>query len=541
MGPAHPKTQSLTIGGCHVIPASHEIVRGGVKQRVEPKTMDVLLCLVERAGEVVSRETLEAQVWPDVVVGYEALTQAVAKLRKALGDVGPGLRMIETVSKSGYRLAATAEMDSPASGAPASKPVKDQTSDSGSLPTILVLPFENMSDEPEMEHFGDSLADELITELACCPDVRVIARNSSFYFKGKARVIQDLATLVGARFVVEGGVRRAGDKIRVTAQLVDGISGQGLWAKRFDEQATDPLALQDQIRDLILTALVGEAGLVRKSDARRAWTKEQTKLDEYDYYLRVHDLLYRFTREDNARAREIACEGLRHYPDSAMIKIKLGFVLVLDVRFSWSKDPETDLASALELANQGLADDRLHTYGQAIGHWMRAYAVLLGLRNFERAVADISKACELAPNDSDLLASASLILIYAGELEPARDCIEQATRLGVRTRSYFNRFLGWICFHQEQYAEAAECARLVSLVSAEALRMQAVCYLRAGLPEDARNALAGLRELDPGICLSRLRSELPYRRAADLDRELDALRECGLPEDTHRAAVRSIR
>lgn len=521
----------LMVGDWRVNCAGHLIERNGESVRVEAMTMRLLLCLAKRPGEVVRREFIEDCLWPKSVVGYDALTQAVAKLRKALRDDGRHSGLIETVPKSGYRLVAPVRKLHPQTDCGNSAlPNAELGATRNLLPSIAVMPFENMDRDPNMEYFSDGITEDIIVELARCPDLRVISRHSCFSYKGRRVPLDQLRRELGVRFVLAGTVRRSDNKVRITARLVDAISGNDVWAKLFDEEAASLVTLQDLIRKRIVAAIVGEEGQIRRTDYGHAWAKPSLGLDEYDYYLRVHSLIFRFTKKDNAHARDIAIEALQRFPASSLIKIKLGWTYMLDARMGWSADPPGDIEKASQIADQGLADVTLHSYGQAVGHWLKAYAYLFRWRAYDLALAETEIATSLAPNDSDLLASLSLVLVYCGMAEKGLELIHRAIDQEPVMPSFFNRFLGWVYYHLERYADAAECAGRLSLVSLETLRLQAASHAKEGRIADARKFVARFKDLDSGMSLTRLRMELPYRNPTDLERELAGLRVAGLRE-----------
>ncbi len=397
-------------------------------------------------------------------------------------------------------------------------------------PSIAVLPFDNLSGNPDQDYFADGFTEDLIAQLSGSPDLLVISRNSSFMYKGKPTNLKKIGRELGVRYVLEGGVRRINDRIRVTAELVDTATDHHVWAQQYDNQGTDAFSLQDEVVQRIIVAVAGEEGKIRKADYKRAWDKDAASLGEYDYYLRVHSLIYRFNKEDNALARELALEGLTKYPDYSFLQVKLGWTYMLDVRLGWSKDPHLDLEQAYHFARQGLAGASLPPIGQAVGHWLMAYAYLLHKKDIDRAVIEAETAIELAPYDTNLVSSLSQILMYGGKAEDAYTLASQAVGLEPHTPQWILRYLGWTCYMSGRYEEALEIIKRLPFSDMETLRLKAVTYAHLDLIKEAKNTVKQMQDLNSNISLSSLRRTLPFRSKVDLEHLLNDLRKAGLPD-----------
>src|SRR3954470_19342759 len=192
---------------------------------------------------------------------------------------------------------------------------------------LAVLPFNNLSGDASLDYFSDGITEDLTTELSRYPELRIAARNSAFTYKGKSVNVQEVGRDLGVRYVLEGSMRRSVDRVRITAQLIDATSGHHVWAERYDEEGSDVFDLQDQVTRKVAAALGGERGLIRRAGYLRAWEKPATALDEYDYFLRIHMLIYQFTKDGMTQAQQVALEGLQRFPGSSLIQIKLGWVL----------------------------------------------------------------------------------------------------------------------------------------------------------------------------------------------------------------------
>ena len=196
---------------------------------------------------------------------------------------------------------------------------------SSTVPSVAVLPFDDLSADQNLGYLGDGVAEDIITALSRFPDLVVVARSSSFAYKGKAVDIRQVGKELGVDYVVEGSVRKDGDKLRIVSQLIDTKNGEHVWAERFDRSGMDPWALQDEVTGMIVSAMTGETGALKQAQYRQAWGKDATTLEEYDYYLRGHEQYVKYTKEGIERSGEIWREGLAKFPSSPLLKVKLGW------------------------------------------------------------------------------------------------------------------------------------------------------------------------------------------------------------------------
>jgi TolB-like protein/class 3 adenylate cyclase len=273
---------------------------------------------------------------------------------------------------------------------------------SATVPSIAVLPFDNMSGDPQMSYFGDGVSEDIISMLARSPDLSVTARNSSFTYKGKPVDVRHVGKELGVGYVLEGSVRKDVDKVRIVAQLIDAKTGEHVWAERFDKTGADPWALQDEVTGKIIAALAGEKGQLKQSQYREAWGKDTAHLDEYDYYLRGHEQFMKFTRNAREEAGRIWTEGLQKYPESRLLKIKLGFFHFMRAFSGGSNDTAADFRRAGELVRQALDQQKLTPMELRLAHWLLAY-VESQERDFGRALDEANAAVALAPFDAFML------------------------------------------------------------------------------------------------------------------------------------------
>ena len=238
------------------------------------------------------------------------------------------------------------------------------------LPSVAVLPFDDLGADQNLGYLGDGVAEDIITALSRFPDLAVVARTSSFIYKNKAVDIRQVGKELGVSYVVEGSVRKDGDRVRIVSQLIDAKNGEHVWAERFDRSGLDPWALQDEVTGMIVSAMTGEQGALKQAQHRQAWGKSATTFEEYDYCLRGHDQLMKYTKEGIERSGEIWRDGLAKFPSSPLLKVKLGWHhLIRAVNFV-SADPAADIQKAGVLARQVLANEHLSPQVTRLGNWL---------------------------------------------------------------------------------------------------------------------------------------------------------------------------
>ena len=260
------------------------------------------------------------------------------------------------------------------------------------VPSIAVLPFDNLSPDKTLGYLGDGVSDDIITMLSRFPDLSVVARNSSFTYKGKPVDIRQVGRDLNVDYALEGSVRKDAGQIRVTAQLIDTSTGQHVWAERYDKTGNDPLALQDEVTTKIVGAMMGEKGQVKQGQYRQTWGKDTADLGEYDYYLRGHDVFMNASsREEDDRAGKICEEGLAKYPNSSLLKVKLGWYHFQAGLNAWSDDIPVEYHKAGELVRSVLASDDLSPQVKRLAHWLFAW-VLASEHDFDRASAEAETA-----------------------------------------------------------------------------------------------------------------------------------------------------
>jgi adenylate cyclase len=400
---------------------------------------------------------------------------------------------------------------------------------SSGVPAIAVLPFDNLSGDPRLGYFSDGVSEDIITMLSRFPDLAVVARNSSFTYKGKAVDIRQVGRELDVNFVLEGSVRKEADKVRIVAQLIDAQTGRHVWAERYDNAGSDPWALQDQVIGKIITSLTGELGQVRRAEYKQAWGEDSANLGEYDYYLRGHEaLMAAENKNDYKRAQHIFADGLRKFPSSSLLRIKLGFAHYFAAWFWQSDDLAADFKRASELAREGLAGENLSPQTKRLGHWLMAF-VKSQEKDFDRAWLEAESAVALAPHDAFMLGLLANVATMAGKPDKAIEWLTLEMRQTPDFENYW-RF-GWAYYVAGRYEEAIEAFSKVQRPwDADTYLNRAATFVRLDRMEDAKGAVSQALKMDPQFTQAKFREGYFYSDPGILERQIADLAEAGLPE-----------
>ena len=393
-----------------------------------------------------------------------------------------------------------------------------------STPSIAVLPFNNLSNDPEQEYFSDGLTEDLITDISRISGLRVIARHSSFAYRGEGGDIQKIGYELGARYVLEGSVRRSGEWLRINAQLIDTENGTHVWAERYDRKLTDVFELQDEVTQTIVSALAVNLTMEEKRFLDRVRTANP---DAYDALLRGLEPLHRFTREDSALAREYFAQAIELDPDYARAYANLSLTHSQDVSFGWSDDPQESIRLALEFVER--AEELDDTITQTQFARSNIYAVQ---KQYEDAERTIRRALELEPNYADGYGELAFVLTYAGELQDALMAIQRAKRLNPRYPFVYLWIEGHIYFLMGQHEKAVASLQEVldrNPAFATARLALIAAYGQLGMEDKAAWEVDELLTLRPDYSLSTARQEALYKRPEDLEKFIEGLRRAGIP------------
>lgn len=467
------KRGNYLIGDWRVRPSLNQLERGDEVVQLEPKVMAVLEILASKPGEVFSRQELEDSIWHDMVVGYDALSKAINKLREALKDDKKNPRYIQTLSKKGYRLVATVTSDVPQ---PTPKPETDSVGGTDNQekvkwllitalllvlialltiaiwetdaqkdrgvsqvkplteekPTIVVLPFQNIGQNKDDDYVADGLTSDLTTNLSKLSGLWVTASQAAQIYKDSALTPSAIKEQFSARYVLSGEVNKNASKIRINAHLTDLKNGSILWADRYDRQFNDLFAVQDDVTKNILQSL---SVTLTKVEKQRLASRFTDNLLAYEYYQRGQVLLNRRTPEDNAAARELYKKAIQLDVDFGRAYSAIAMTYALDYSRQWPTDVENPLEEALALSQQAI---KLNEH-LAESYWVASF-VYGNLRKADEALEHANKALQLSPNYADAYTMLAFINIGIGEAEQA---IED-----VKTGLYLNPAGGFLYAHQ---------------------------------------------------------------------------------------------
>ena len=491
------------------------LMSGARSVRLTPKALTLLSFMAGRPGEVIPKEELFAAVWPEVAVGDAALVTCIQELRKALGDDARRPRYIETLHRRGYRFigkpAAPAAIDEKALALP-------------DRPSIAVLPFANMSDEPDREYFADGISEDLITGLSRIHWLFVIARNSCFVYKDRAVDVKQVSRELGVRYVLEGSVRRAGKRIRISAQLIDASTGGHHWAERYDRELGDIFAVQDEITRNVVAAI--EPRLLA-AEGVRALSRSPDDLGAWERVARAQTHVWRLTRADYETAIEGLTKAVEAWPDYAPARSRLAFRLLFAAHMGWV-DRETGLRRGREHAVRAVALDDCDSWGQtALG-----YLAMMERRTAE-SLAAFRRAVELNPNSATAHGDLSRGLAFAGFDREAIEHAEHAIRLSPMDPD-MALFLGGIAvahYGAGRYADALRVSEdLLRLRPGfqGAQRLHCASLAQTGRIDEARAYLEVVRREQPQLSVEWIRASVPYQTAELMERFLQGMRKAGL-------------
>jgi adenylate cyclase len=380
-----------------------------------------------------------------------------------------------------------------------------------------------MSGDPALDYLGAGVAEDIITVLSTFPTLRVISRTSSFTYDEPVK-IQDIGQELGVSYVLEGSIRKAADKVRVTVQLVDAATGDHMWAERFDENGADPSILQERVADRIYASLTGLTGTIRKGQEQAAWQKATPDLEEYDYFHRCKHLYFRFTPEDNAAARQVCLEGLARFPDSTLLRVMISWTYLEPTIDLWTKPSDPDIALAWQAGKEAEAaadKSRLEIW---LSHWLMAQLYQWHAEDFDRSVVEAEATVQIAPYDGLSRSVLAWYLASAGRTDQAIEWAEEAIRRDPNSPDWWQGSLAWAYYLAERYEEALTALQKMSEPSLDQL---AAVYVRLGRIDEARAVMAAFVK-DTGYTLE---DEARWPLKEPLEQAyLDDLRQAGMPE-----------
>lgn len=503
--------------------ALRELRRDGALVALEPQVLDLLRYLIEARDRVVTRDDLLDAVWQGRIVSEATLSSRINAARTAVGDSGAEQRLIRTLPRKGMRFVGEV-LDS------APPPIVWR--ETPRLPALAVLPFTNMSGDPAQDYFADGMAEEIITALSRISGLFVIARNSSFIYRGRATDIRQIGQELGVGYVLEGSVRRGADRLRITGQLIDATSGGHLWSDRFDGDMDDVFDLQERVANSVAAAIEPTLQFAEIARLDRA---PPAQMEAYDLLLRASALMAGFTAEGMGEALLCLDKALALDPAYAPALAAQAYGRAQGQFQGWLRQDETTCAAAVAMAWHAaeLAP------GDAQVLWMAAFAIwtlgwAAGEAGHGRARDLFARSLLVNPNSAMALTLAGWIEIMNGHVEEGRAMVERAQRLNPRDPR------GWLADGVLSLAGVIEEDWPIALRWAEkslaqnrrfavALRVAAVAHVKLGQIERARGAVADLLEIEPGLTISGLFTRIPFPLERMAHTYAEALALAGLP------------
>jgi TolB-like protein len=504
-----------------------ELRRGSETVVLQPQVFDLLVYLVQNRDHVVTKDDLIDAIWGGRVVSDSTLTSRVNAARRAVCDSGEEQKLIRTVARKGLRFVgfvSTREAEHPvessadlhASARPA-LPLPDR-------PAIAVLPFVNMSGDLEQEYFSDGISEDIITALSKLRWFFVIARNSSFIYKGKAAHMKQVAEELGVGYVVEGSVRKIGDRVRITAQLNDAATGSHIWAERYDRELANVFAVQDEITEAIIAAIEPQLYAAESFHARR---KTPESMDAWDLVMRSLSHYWRVTRQDNLVAQALLEKATAIDPNYGQALGVLSASHMFCVHMGWA-----DLAATIPVAERAAlaavrADNEDPWAHHALG------TVHLHRRRFEDSLAEFEWALRLNPNFSVAQGYYALALCYCGRWQEGDLAVRRALRLSPRDpfSAVYSGIAAYAQYVGRNYDEAIRFAHESVRQRSDFVGAHRVLTAAAGMAGQAAVAAAALRELrraQPNISLDWIAHHMPIKDSAEMEHYLEGFRRAGL-------------
>ena len=496
---------------------TYELTGEAGPMAVEPQVFQLLQFLIKNRDRVVSKDEIIDAVWDGRIVSDTALNTRIAAVRRALGDDGKKQAIIKTFPRRGFRFIAEA-VDDDAPGAQV-KPAGDLTS----KPSIAVLPFFNLSDDPEQEYFSDGITEDIIAALSRIRQFFVIARNTTFTYKGQAVDVQAVAKDMGVRYVLEGSVRKSGNRVRISAQLIDGESGNHIWAERYDRELEDIFALQDEITETVVGAIEPELGRAERERARKI---PPENLDAWTALQKGISFFYEAQSDTFEEAVKLIGRAIELDPNFALA---YAWGAATESRRLGMGFGEFDRDRAYSLAQRAIQLDPQ----EPMAHFALGYCHYAA-RQSDTALEELEEALRLNPNHELSMLIMGRTLTLMGRHEDAIKSYESAMKASPRDPLIGIFYAALSLAHlllrdyEEAVAWAGKAIRFAQARYSPAILLSALGH--AGKTDEALTALSELQRMRPDLSISYLRGNFRNLNESDMNHFLEGLKKGGLPE-----------
>ena len=462
-----------------------------------------------------------------ICLSEDAYRQVKSRLDMSVSDLGPTQlkNIAEPLGVFALQVGG-AVADTPRTSEP--QIAKGPAQGAGGKASIAVLPFTNMTNDPEQEYFVDGMVEDIITALSHFKQLSVIARNSTFVYKGQSVDIRKVAQDLGVRYVLEGGVRKAGNRLRITGQLIDAETGAHLWANRFDGNLEDVFDLQDDITASVVGAI---EPTLRKAEIERARRKPADNLDAYDLFLRAQPHVYAVQEDENLKALDLLNRAIELDPNYGPVLAHAAWCLVQRITRGWPAAGADDVGDAVRFARSAIALGSDDAVSMALG----GFALVTVGRDYAAGMDAVRHAIERNPASGFINAISGCALVFGDDGENGLQLLDRAIALGPSEPGYFNALVGAALEHlfNNRPAQALELAQRSATLNSSwetSYWVLAVAYMQLGRMSDAQSALADYLSRSVDATVSKLRKQLPIRNPAAMEMVLDHLRKAGLPE-----------
>jgi TolB-like protein/Tfp pilus assembly protein PilF len=507
----------LRIADLRVSPALDEIYKDGRTIKLEPKAMQLLVCLAQHAGEVLSVDQLLDLVWKDVVVSQDSVYAAVAALRRTLGDDPKTPTYIANVVRRGYRLIAPVSPWVDSQGEPAI----DAATATPEKPSIAVMPFANLSGDPAQEYFTDGITADIISELSRWRRLDVRSRSASFRYRGIAVDTRQVARELDVRFVVEGSIRRLGERVRISVQLIEAATGSHIWSERFDRELNEIFEVQDRVVQTIVSTLVGR---VQISVNERSGRKPPASLAAYECVLKCNALAWDEPTGE-AEAVRLVEKAIELDPGYAF-----AYALLAALRLQQWYEAAGSLDSLLEEAYVLATRAVSLGDGESTCHAMLGHACI-GRRAYELAEHHGQRAVELNPNNQWNAADLGAILLHVGKSEEALTWLDRARQIDPYfDEPWYWRAIGLACMTLHRYADALSSLNQLRVRTYHCAAITAGCHAELGDSVRASASVAECLALRPNFSVAQFVNKRPFKIVSTAAALAASLRLAGLPE-----------